>query len=98
MGYHEAVGRWPKNTDAQGAGEQRAYMTSDGTDGQPLALARADLPRFALFGLVAALHFLFYIGSLSFTTVAHSLSLVYTAPVFVAVLAALLLRQGDEGQ
>ena len=32
---------------------------------------------------MAALHFLFYIASLSFTTVAHSLALVYTSPIFV---------------
>lgn len=54
---------------------------------------RSDLPRFLLFGLVAALHFFSYIASLSYTTIAHSLTLVYTAPVFVAVFAALLLRE-----
>lgn len=61
--------------------------------GERIALDWADLPRFAVFGLVAALHFALYIASLSFTTVAHSLSLVYTAPAFVTVLSALLLRE-----
>ena len=56
--------------------------------GEAIRITMRDLPRFSLFGLVAALHFLFYIASLSFTTVAHSLSLVYTAPVFVTILAA----------
>lgn len=49
--------------------------------------------RFLLYGLVAALHFLLYIASLSFTTIAHSLALVYTAPIFVTLLAALLLKE-----
>lgn len=46
---------------------------------------RREVPRFVVFGLVAALHFLFYIASLQYTTIAHSLALVYTAPVFVAL-------------
>jgi drug/metabolite transporter (DMT)-like permease len=56
-------------------------------------VARADLPRFVLFGLIAALHFLCYIASLSFTTIAHSLSIVYTAPIFVTLFSALLLKE-----
>jgi drug/metabolite transporter (DMT)-like permease len=50
-------------------------------------------PRFLLYGLVAALHFLFYIASLSFTTAAHALSIVYTAPIFVTLLSAMLLKE-----
>ena len=56
-------------------------------------VARQDRLRFALFGLAAAMHFLFYIASLRFTTISHSLALVYTAPVFVAILSARLLRE-----
>lgn len=56
-------------------------------------VARADRPRFVLFGLIAALHFLCYIASLSFTTIAHSLSIVYTAPIFVTLFSALLLKE-----
>jgi len=56
-------------------------------------LVRADWPRFALWGLVTACHFVLYIASLSFTTVAHSLALVYTSPVWVSVFSWLLLRE-----
>jgi drug/metabolite transporter (DMT)-like permease len=49
--------------------------------------------RFVLYGLIAALHFLLYVASLSYTTIAHSLALVYTAPVFVTLFAALLLGE-----
>lgn len=49
--------------------------------------------RFLAYGLIAALHFLFYIASLSYTTAAHSLSIVYTAPIFVTLLSALLLKE-----
>jgi len=52
-----------------------------------------DLPRFLIFGLIAALHFFFYIGSLQFTTIAHSLALVYTAPIFVAIFSWIFLNE-----
>jgi drug/metabolite transporter (DMT)-like permease len=61
--------------------------------GEAISLHRADLPRFAVFGLVAALHFVCYIASLSFTTVAHSLALVYTSPIFVTLFAAIFLHE-----
>lgn len=61
--------------------------------GQPLLPRRADMARFAGFGLVAALHFLTYIASLSFTTIAHSLALVYTAPIFVTLFSAAILKE-----
>lgn len=60
---------------------------------QRLLLRRRELPRFLLFGLVTALHFIFYIGSLSFTTIAHALALVYTSPIFVTLFSALFLRE-----
>ncbi len=60
---------------------------------QRLLLRRQKLPRFLLFGLVTALHFIFYIGSLSFTTIAHALALVYTSPIFVTLFSALFLRE-----
>lgn len=50
--------------------------------------------RFALFGLITALHFGFYIVSLEFTTIAHSLALIYTAPIFVAVFSWVFLGEG----
>ena len=57
------------------------------------ALSRSALPRFALYGLFAAGHFLLFILSLSYTTIAHSLAIVYTAPVFVSLFAAVALRE-----
>ena len=48
---------------------------------------------FALYGVVIAAHFFLYIASLSFTSVAHSLALVYTAPLFIAVLSWLVLGE-----
>lgn len=61
--------------------------------GQHLRVARTDWPRFASFGLIAALHFICYIASLNFTTIAHSLALVYTAPVFVTLGSGWLLKE-----
>jgi drug/metabolite transporter (DMT)-like permease len=71
-------------------------------DGRP-RLGRSDLGRFteppvsgrpfAVFGLVTALHFLCYIASLSFTSITHSLALVYTAPIFVTLFSALFLHE-----
>lgn len=53
----------------------------------------ARWPVFVAIGLVAAVHFGAYIGSLSFTTIAHSLALVYTAPIFAALLSWWLLSE-----
>ncbi|MBN1580907.1 MAG: EamA family transporter [Anaerolineae bacterium] len=53
-------------------------------------IERRDWPRFALWGLVTAFHFVFYIASLSFTTVAHSLALVYTSPIWVSLFNRLI--------
>jgi drug/metabolite transporter (DMT)-like permease len=53
-----------------------------------------DWGRFAAFGLVAALHFAFYVASLDYTTIAHSLALVYTAPIFVALFSWWFLGEG----
>ena len=52
-----------------------------------------QLRRLALYGLIAALHFQLYVASLSYTTVAHSLTLVYTAPVFVALFTWIILGE-----
>jgi drug/metabolite transporter (DMT)-like permease len=60
---------------------------------QRLLLKRQEVPRFVFFGLVTALHFIFYIASLSFTTVAHALALVYTSPIFVTLFSAFVLRE-----
>jgi drug/metabolite transporter (DMT)-like permease len=54
---------------------------------------RASARRFALYGLVTALHFYFYIAALDYTTAAHALAIVYTAPVFVTLLSAAALHE-----
>jgi len=54
---------------------------------------RAHAPLFIGFGFITALHFLSYIASLSFTTIAQSLAIVYTAPIFVTLFSATLLRE-----
>jgi drug/metabolite transporter (DMT)-like permease len=61
--------------------------------GQPLLPKRSHLPLFVAFGLITALHFLTYIASLSYTTIAHSLAIVYTAPIFVTLFSAALLKE-----
>lgn len=49
--------------------------------------------RYVGYGLVTALHFALYIASLSYTSIAHALALVYTAPIFVSLFAWLLLGE-----
>jgi len=61
--------------------------------GQPLLPRKSDMPLFVLIGLITALHFFGYVASLSYTTIAHSLAITYTAPIFVAILSAWLLRE-----
>jgi drug/metabolite transporter (DMT)-like permease len=61
--------------------------------GQRPRVKKQDWPRFALWGLVAAFHFGFYIASLDYTTVAHSLALVYTSPIWVSLFSWLWLRE-----
>lgn len=58
----------------------------------------AALPRFIAYGLIAAAHFLLYIASLNFTTAAHALALVYTAPIFVALFSTLFLHESLMGR
>src|SRR5713226_5858931 len=60
---------------------------------QPLLLKRQQVPRFLFYGLVTALHFIFYIASLSFTTIAHALAITYISPIFVTMFSALVLRE-----
>ncbi|MGA7733222.1 MAG: DMT family transporter [Chloroflexia bacterium] len=53
--------------------------------------------RFTFYGLVAALHFFCYIAALDYTTAAHALALVYTAPIFVTLFSAFVLREPLRG-
>ncbi len=61
--------------------------------GVGVGLPVADLPRFAFYGLTTAAHFLLYIWSLEFTTIAHSLAFVYTAPLFVTWFSGIFLGE-----
>jgi drug/metabolite transporter (DMT)-like permease len=61
--------------------------------GQALLPERSALPFFIVVGLITALHFLTYIASLNYTTIAHSLAIVYTAPIFVTLFSAALLKE-----
>ncbi|MDQ6659920.1 MAG: DMT family transporter [Chloroflexota bacterium] len=60
---------------------------------QSLRLQKQQVPRFLFYGLVTALHFVFYIASLSFTTIAHSLAITYTSPIFVTLFSAIVLHE-----
>lgn len=60
---------------------------------QRLLLKRSQVPRFLFYGLVTALHFIFYIAALGFTTIAHALAITYTSPIFVTLFSALVLHE-----
>ena len=57
------------------------------------ALRRADMPLLVLSAFFLAAHFVLWITSLSLTSVASSVLLVTTTPVFVALASHLWLRQ-----
>ncbi len=61
--------------------------------GDRLGLPAADIRRLVPIGLIAAVHFLAFIASLSLTSVAHCLTLVYTAPLIIAALSRAILRE-----
>lgn len=62
--------------------------------GGHLAISRRQVGLCAVSGLFLSLHFLSWIESLKLTTVASSVVLVTTSPVFAAVFAWLLLKEG----
>ena len=59
----------------------------------PARPRRTVVLRFLGYGAIAALHFAGYIAALSYTTPAQALAIVYTAPIFVAISAALFLGE-----
>lgn len=77
---------------AGGAGAAPVAVTS-GAAASARGAARPQLLAVVTAGLVAALHFAFYVGSLYRTTIAHSLVLVNLSPVLSVPLAALFLKE-----
>ena len=65
---------------------------------RPVSIRGLPHKRFAGYGVVIALHFFLYIASLFFTSVAHALALVYTAPLFIAVLSWMALGERLRGR
>lgn len=61
--------------------------------GERVKLSGTEFRRLVPIGLIADAHFLTFIGSLYFTTVAHCLTLTYTAPLFIAALSRACLRE-----
>ncbi len=68
-------------------------LTARGEWGALRRLSRGDLATAALAGVFLAGHFATWIASIGLTSVAASVVLVSTAPIFVAVLSALFLRE-----
>jgi drug/metabolite transporter (DMT)-like permease len=54
---------------------------------------RREAGRFILYGFITAAHFVFYVAAVNFTTIAHTLTIVYTAPIFIALLSAWMLKE-----
>jgi drug/metabolite transporter (DMT)-like permease len=61
--------------------------------GRPPKVQLRDLPSLALYGIVLAMHFYLYIGSLFATSLDHALVLVNTAPVWAAILSWWILKE-----
>lgn len=91
--------RWVSNLPVEQIAFFRMFFSSmfilliSKATGTRIRLKSEDIPKFLLYGLITALHFVLYIASLMHTTIAHSLSLIYTAPVIIAVLTALFFKE-----
>jgi len=61
---------------------------------QLLRIRRRDLPFFALYGFIGVtMNFWAYFSAVKFTTLAVAITLLYTYPVFVALLSAMFLGE-----
>jgi drug/metabolite transporter (DMT)-like permease len=61
---------------------------------QLLRIRRGDLPFFALYGFIGVtMNFWAYFSAVKFTTLAVAITLLYTYPVFVALLSAVFLGE-----
>lgn len=61
--------------------------------GTGIRIHQKDMVKLACIGAITAAHFWFYIASLFYTSIAHCLSIVYTAPVFVTLFSAVVLKE-----
>lgn len=59
----------------------------------PLALDRPLRPQVLAVGIVATLHFSTFIASIYYTTIAHALTLTYTAPAMLAAASRILFGE-----
>lgn len=57
------------------------------------SLTRSDVKIAALAGLFLALHFAFWVSSLQFTSIANSVVLVNTSPLWVGIFSPLIIRE-----
>jgi drug/metabolite transporter (DMT)-like permease len=60
---------------------------------RPPRYQRQDAGKFLVFGFVTALHFLAFVAALNFTSIAHAVTVTYTAPIFVTLFSALFLNE-----
>ncbi len=61
--------------------------------GERVRISAASFLRLLPIALIAAIHFLAFIASLYFTTIAHCLTLIYTAPLFIALFSTMFLGE-----
>jgi len=88
-----AYGSEVQGSGAQGSGERSASELRVKGRHRTGAVNPRQLALCSLAGLFLALHFLFWIESLKLTSVASSVMLVTTSPVFAAVFAWLVLKE-----
>ncbi len=55
--------------------------------------SRRQLPGYSLLGLALGLHFVFYVAALRFTTLAHTLTIVYASVIVIALLSHFVLAE-----
>lgn len=61
--------------------------------GQPVRIGSQDIPRLVLIGIITGVHFLAFIAALSYTSIAHTLTVTYTAPALTALVSWRLLGE-----